>query len=130
MAPSSQDIDEWARAYVEAQQDPSLLRGDHPLWWTVERFMSILGGEEKAKAEDAWKAILRILELDPPDEVVAILAAGPLEDLIDDYGSLFIDRIEIESRRNSKFRHLLGGVWKSSRTDIWARVEACRGAAW
>ena len=127
MARSAQEIDEWARAYVEAKQDPALLKGGHPLWWTVERFINILGGEETSEAEDAWKAILRILELDPPDEVLAVLAAGPLEDLIDDYGALFIDRIETESRRNPRFRQLLGGVWKSSSADIWARVEACRG---
>ena len=127
MARSAQEIDEWARAYVEAKQDPALLKGGHPLWWTVERFINILGGEETSEAEDAWKAILRILELDPPDEVLAVLAAGPLEDLIDDYGALFIDRIETESRRNPRFRQLLGGVWKGSSADIWARVEACRG---
>jgi hypothetical protein len=38
--------------------------------------------------------------------------------------------IEAESRRNPGFRHLLDGVWKSSRSDVWSRIEACRGATW
>lgn len=130
MGRSSQEIDEWAKAYIQANQEPSLLTCDHPLWWTVENFMNILGGEAEADAEDAWKAILRILELDPPHHVAEVLAAGPLEDIIEDYGPTFIDRIEAESRRNATFRHLLGGVWKSSSPEIWSRVEACRDGLW
>lgn len=83
-----------------------------------------------AKAEEAWIAILRILELDPSQEVIAVLAAGPLEDLTDDYGPAFIERIEAESRRNARFRNLLGGVWQSSSSDIWARIAACRDLVW
>lgn len=32
---SSIDVGEWTDAYIEAQLDPDLLKGngDHPLWW-------------------------------------------------------------------------------------------------
>ncbi len=130
MARSSQDIDGWAKAYIQAQLDPTLLDGGHPLWWAVERFMEIIGGEELSGAEDSWATILRIVELDPPDEVTEVLAAGPLEHLIEYYGPSFIDRIESEARRNADFRDLLGGVWKSGSDEIWARIEACRDRVW
>ena len=134
MARSVEDIEEWARAYVEAQKayvkapkERKRLTGDDPFWWAVERFMELIHRDGEVEPEDCWKAILRILELDPEPEVIAILAAGPLEDLINHHGPQFIDRIEAEARRNSKFRYLLGGVWESSTPEIWARVEACRG---
>ncbi len=45
------------------------------------------------------------------------------EDLIGRYGPEFIHRIEAESRTNPKFRDLLGGVWKSTNSEIWARSK-------
>jgi hypothetical protein len=125
---SSQEIDDWAKAYIAAQQDPKRLEDDHPLWWAIDGFFAMLGENSVADAEDAWRAILRVLELDPPAEVLGVLAAGPLEDLVDVHGAAFIDRIEVEARRDPKFRALLNGVWQSSTDAIWSRVEACRGS--
>ncbi len=120
MAKSIEDIDAWARAYVEVQQEPKRLTSEHPLWWAVRGFMDLILERGETEPDDCWRAILRVLELEPPDKVISILAAGPLEDLIGRHGPQFIDRIETESRRNPKFRHLLGGVWTSSE---------CRGLA-
>jgi hypothetical protein len=65
------------------------------------------------------------------DRAFAVLAAGPLEDLLAYHGSEFIDRVETEARRNPRFRDLLGGVWRNTITDdIWARVEKIRGPGW
>ena len=125
---STGTIKEWAKAYMRAQLAHGL-NTDHADWWAVEKFMKI-GMKEEATASESWEAILMILELDPPDKVIAILAAGPLEDLIDDCGEEYVDRIEHEAKFNLKFRHLLGGVWKSSTPDVWARIEKIRGETW
>ena len=85
---------------------------------------------DTANAEDCWATILEILVRNPPRQVLRVLAAGPLEDLIHHVGPEFIDRIELQARRNPAFRQLLGGVWACSTPDVWARVEAVRGAAW
>ena len=122
-----EEIEYWAHVYIQAQIDPKRLQAGYPLWWAIERFMPMVS---KIDAEDCWLCILEILKLSPSEEVLAVLAAGPLEDLIDDHGPVFIDRIETESRRNPAFRHLLGGVWKSSTPEIWARVEKAQGALW
>lgn len=81
-------------------------------------------------AGDCWLAILEVLSRDPPEEVIGVLAAGALEDLIRSHGPAFIERIEAESRRNKAFRRLLGGVWQSTAPEIWARIQKARGEAW
>jgi len=126
------EIEKWATAYIEAQSDPNLTNGqdEHPLWWAVEQFLDAGMHAESASPEDAWLTILEILRKQPPENVLGILAAGPLEDLIHDYGPKFIDLIEIESRQNPHFRHLLGGVWESSTPDIWNRIKKARGQSW
>jgi hypothetical protein len=81
--------------------------------------------------EVAWPAILQILEQELTEEQIAVLAAGPLEDLLALHGPEFIDRAESEAARNPRFNHLLGGVWRSRMLqEIWERVEKVRKGAW
>jgi len=120
------EIADWATAYIEAQMIPKI-PGNHPLWWAIHRFMLV---DSTTSPEDCWLAILEILSRNPPQEVIQVLAAGALEDLINHHGPEFIERIELEARRNSAFRHLLGGVWRNSTPEVWARVEQVRGESW
>lgn len=75
----------------------------------------------------ALEIILGINQSDLPNHKRAILAAGPLEDLIAYQGVVTIDRIEEEAKRDPSFASLLGGVWQSATIDdVWKRIEACR----
>jgi len=123
---TSDEIQAWAAAYIEAQKDPDLLKGqgDHPLWWAVEQFM---GATTDVSPHDCWAAILEVLSRSPPEKIVGGLAAGPLEDLIHYHGPEFIEQIESESRRNPAFRRLLCGVWQSSTPEIWSRIQKAQG---
>ncbi len=121
------DIKQWAEAYVRAQMAHGM-NTDHPDWWAIEQFMKV--GELGPTVKDAMDTILVVLSLNPPDKVIAVLAAGPLEDLIAYHGPEVIDEIERVSRQNPKFKHLLGGVWGSGNSEVWERVTACRGKAW
>ncbi len=123
-----QEFDKWIAAYIMYEADPDNDRDNHPLFWAAERFMEIIHMDEAP--EEYFEAILEVLRRDPGDEVLTVLAAGPLEDLIHHHGQQYIGRIEAESRRNPKFRYLLGGVWESSTADIWARIEHARGKPW
>src|SRR5262245_7875762 len=77
--------------------------------------------------ETAWRAILEILKRDLTDDQTALLAAGPLEDLLVWHGPAFINRVEDEARLNSPFNHLLGGVWRREMPkEIWERIEHAR----
>src|SRR3954468_20977032 len=81
--------------------------------------------------ELCWELILQILRTPHPDSVTAVLAAGPLEDLLVHFGERVIDRVEEAARRDPAFRDLLGGVWKSSiSAEVWKRVEVCQGEVW
>jgi hypothetical protein len=124
MALTPADVDEWARTYIEAQLLPEgELTHTHPLWWSVERFMQLT---DRERAEDAWTTILEVLSRTRAEEALGILAAGPLEDLISEWGPSFIDRIETEARRNPAFQALLRGVWKSGDPSVCERVAAAR----
>jgi hypothetical protein len=81
--------------------------------------------------EVAWLAILQILEREINDEQIALLAAGPLEDLLTVHGAHFIERIEREAEQNPRFNHLLGGVWRNVMSpELWERVQRARKKVW
>jgi len=124
---NNDEIKNWAEAYVRAQMAHGL-NTEHPDWWAVEHFMEV--NYDGPTIEEAMKAILAVLNLNPPNKVTAVLAAGPLEDLIADHGPNVIDEIEKLAKKNSKFKHLLSGVWENGKPEVWERVEACRGKTW
>jgi hypothetical protein len=81
--------------------------------------------------EVAWEAIQQILQRELTDEQVAILAAGPLENLLAFHGPAFIDRVEQQAQTNPRFNHLLGGVWRQEMDqNLWARIERVRRNVW
>jgi hypothetical protein len=74
---------------------------------------------------DAFDLVLSILESNQSDSVKGAVAAGPVEDLLVQHGSEFIDLVEQEAKRSPKFGSMLGGVWRSSMDeDIWLRLTA------
>jgi hypothetical protein len=88
-------------------------------------------GAAREDPEVAWQAILAMSRQALTDQQTTVLAAGPLEDLLAYHGPAFIDRVEKEARVDRAFRHLLGGVWRSSIAEaVWRRMEAIRGPAW
>ena len=64
-----------------------------------------------------WELIVDVLSLAPPPEVLEILAAGPLEDLIRNHGAEALSRIEKLAGEDTQFRELLRGVWISTPVD-------------
>ncbi len=81
--------------------------------------------------EVAWPAILQILERELTEDQTAVLAAGPLEDLLAVHGPQFIERVEREAERSPRLNHLLGGVWQNQiRQEIWERIQRARRTVW
>lgn len=57
------------------------------------------------------------------------VAAGALEDIIADHGSVVIERVEALSQASARFRYVLSGVWPRGQDpegDIWKRVLQAR----
>lgn len=94
---------EFAEAYIRAND----VTGDDSFFWANEDLMECVWEEP----EYSWPIILEIISRDPPIWVLAILAAGPLEDLLRAHGPLFIDRVEHEAARNESFRDVLSHVY-------------------
>jgi hypothetical protein len=72
-----------------------------------EQVNDLVGSDPEA----AWVVTLALIEAAPDDRVLANVAAGPLEDLLTRSTETFIDRAELQARRDAKFRRCLTGVW-------------------
>lgn len=81
--------------------------------------------DTQEQPEKAWHCILYAVENPSWNEyLLGCLAAGPLEDILSYHGEQFIERVEEEAKKNSKFAWLLGGVWRFQMSDeIWERVQ-------
>lgn len=130
--------------------EDALPPGDLPLERLATRYLAFLrAGDEANPApeghEDAWTAdvFIELTDSHPdlglaatdaalavcetPDDV-AVVAAGPLEDLIAQHGAALIDRIEARAAASPRFAYALTGVWPQGQdgTLFWARIEAAR----
>ena len=112
------DTESLAQEWVAAQEaDDGSIKENH---WSVDYVIDL---HIDGKSEELWSFIKCAYTKDISDKVVSVLAAGPLEDLLNGYGEKYIDEIEALSRRDPAFRYLLGGVWQSSISDeVWGRV--------
>ena len=59
--------------------------------------------------------------------VIGLVAAGPIEDLLQHYGSDFIDRIEAEALNDLRMQWALRGMYQTTTDEIWARVQTASG---
>ncbi len=59
-------------------------------------------------------------------EDLCVLAAGPLEDLLEAHGTLVIPHLEKVAKIDPRFRLMLSGTWGQNRIDpaVWARLVA------
>jgi len=93
----------------------------HQLFWAFDRVCDLINDDP----DQAWDFILAVLATDRSPEIVGILSAGPLEDLLAYHPYDVIERVEAEARHNPHFASLLGGVWQNKMPDdIWKRVQA------
>jgi len=97
-------------------------------WWAISE---VSDWSMEGRGELLWRFIVAAYQRDPPDKVVAVLAAGPVEDLLAKHGGEFIDRVVELARKDPKFNYVLGGVWRSSiADDVWERVQSIRNHVW
>ena len=123
------ELDGLVDAYIERYANRIVRTADNVFveqdlnWWAEEHVQALHHDDP----EQLLRFIIRVIEKSRNVDVLRILAAVPLEDLIEYHGPRFIERIELLARTNEPFRDLLHGVWRSSTPDVWARVEAARG---
>ena len=73
-------------------------------YWSVQQTMDDGG-------DDAIRLVLALLDAAPDDESMVLVAAGPLEDLINEHGDDLVELIEKTARQSSMFAGALESVW-------------------
>jgi hypothetical protein len=122
---ASLSVEELAPLWVEltARSDLDKERDDN--YSAMFDFQYELVRDEPFKGLALVKAILAIE--DNPN-VIALLAAGMLEDLIPAEDGPVVNAVVAEAERDPRFRQLLGGVWFSSMSPtVTERLETARG---
>ena len=79
--------------------------------------------------ERAWPIICEIIRRIDVDDILAYVAAGPLEDLLGHHPHAFIDRVESLAKQDAHFRRAVSGVWgwNSIPEDIRKSIDAVLG---
>lgn len=76
----------------------------------------------------AWPVVLALVAVARDDGDLAVVAAGPIEELLVAHGPRVIERVEAQAARDPRFRRALSGVWRSEIEEtVWARVLSARG---
>ena len=108
--------------YLRAGGDDEEANPEHADFWTYALF------DELARAQPALcLAAIRasLAEAREPEEV-ALIAAGPLEDLLAAQGAAMIGAVEALAEAAPRFRYALTGVWPREEGPalFWARIKA------
>jgi hypothetical protein len=117
-------VPELARAWVDQHAKPEKDRDAN--WHALMDYERELVRRNPDKVVDL---VLEILDIESSPEMLSLLAASLVEDVI---GPGTIDRIEREAAANAPFRDLLGGVWSFNQPEtLKARLEAVvKGRHW
>ena len=113
--------DDLVTAYLQHAAESISGGKDQPLSDAWVRLDNLVRDEPEA----AWPVVLELVRRARQDDVLAYIAAGPLEDLLCRHPHAFIDRVEALGRRDPHFRRALSGVWGFSTmpADVWNRLE-------
>jgi hypothetical protein len=77
---------------------------------------------------EAWRLILELVRKAPDESVLGAVAAGELEDFLLAHATDFIEQIEGEARRSSRFKAALSYVYVwTLPPELFGRVEAAAG---
>ncbi|CAB1080360.1 hypothetical protein D1AOALGA4SA_8043 [Olavius algarvensis Delta 1 endosymbiont] len=109
-------IHEWIKYQEDLSKD-----GDEDLHWTEDHLMDLM---LQGEYSELWDFIMKVYRKEPSKKVLAILAAGELEDILVAKGDEYIARVELLAANDQRFKNLLGGVWKNAMSDeVWQKVS-------
>jgi hypothetical protein len=99
---------------------------DESLFWAWERIEDVVLSDP----ECGWSLILTLVAEAANERCLSYVAAGPLENMLNRHGDAVIARVELQARRDPKFRLALSNVWGTSRAegDVFARVRVAVGS--
>jgi hypothetical protein len=120
-------IDAWVAAQETGMDSPEYEKNE----WAVDLVIDWSLGPDSGNPELLWRFILATYKRDISQRVVGMLAAGPVENLLSEFGPDYIASVEDLARQDERFRWLLGGVWRLEMTDeVWQRLQSARDVVW
>lgn len=109
-------IKEWITNQEETYDDD-----DAELHWTDDHLINLM---LRGEIEELWQFVIRTYKKELSQELISILSAGALEDVLGAKGEEYIGRVELLAANDPKFKYLLGGVWQNAMSDeVWNRVQ-------
>ena len=85
----------------------------------IETVLRMATSGVQSDQNNLWLFILEVAAQTDNTDALERLGAGPLEDLINESGAEFFDRIEEQYRRSPSFRKALSSVWLGAdRNDL------------
>jgi hypothetical protein len=122
-----QERDRLLSAWVAFWRAPEGSPDHDAVAWAFEAFYDVSNDSPQLCLDLAEE----VLNYEIDDELLSVLAAGPVEEVLAVHGEAIIGAVEAKAASNPKFRHLLGGVWKNAMSDeVWARVCSARETVW
>jgi len=123
MPQQNPDLGRLAEQWIEFWLLPENSPEQDALSWVTDREYDLV----RESPDEAWFLILEILRRNNSSQILEVLSAGPLEDLLAKYGERVIGAVENEAKANPSFATLLGGVWRNSISEgVWSRLEQVR----
>lgn len=122
----SQERDRLAKTWIFAQKLGVGTLGYDRHSWAVDELIDLAFH----RPNTLWELIVRILELDRSEKILAAIGAGPLEDLTVQHGVAFIDKIERFAASSPAFKAAMQHVWIAhSDTPVFEKFYAIAGVA-
>jgi len=99
-------------------------RDDDPDFEAVEAFFSLLDDDP----EHLYRLLEVVVQASDDEEVLSMVGAGPLEDLLCYHGEEFVDRVLVRARQDRSWRFALGNVWisRAKSRAVREQVEAAQ----
>ena len=113
-----------AKSWIFAQKLGMDSSGYKKHRWAVDELIDLADD----KPEELRELVLEILKQDSSDEIVKMVGAGPLEDLMVNHGEKYIDRIEEQFLKSDVFKAAMKSVWLDGEdTSLSARFFKIAG---
>ena len=121
-------VDAWIAGVVLGRDDRGRATQEYEKnWWALE---IVMNWPYDNQHELLWSFILAVHARDINNKAAAHLAAGPVEDLLSEFGEDYIERVEALAASDLRFKYMLTWAWQANMSDeLWNRFQLARAGA-
>ena len=112
---SSRAVQKLAERWIAAQLAYDRTAKRNPP--AVDAVINLAWDLPKDRSDFLWRFILEVTKQSDDPDILEMLGASPLEDLIRAHGVQYFDRIDSEAAANPGFKTALGNVWVTEDED-------------